>query len=275
MKRVLTLGLTLLVAGIAAGLLTAAPTQRKFSPRQEPTGIGNLIVPGDRVALVYEAGVKGVTGSVYVRNDRRRKFVRLGLVLDRPRSSSYRARVPRRLIRGQHLRYYAVLRRGEHRSHRKSPREGRVIGAHPRASEGRPPGDTSVRSDARAGRGRRQGVGGSGRMAAPTPGPGPEGRPAVVPGRAGPLDLAPRQLQRPHAGLERRRSEHDRALRSASGPQRPQRCRVRAEGSLYVTHGVGPRTQLPHRLEPSQRDGAASCGRRGWPATSSATRSRS
>ena len=32
MKRVLTLGLALLVAGIAAGLLTAAPTQRKFSP---------------------------------------------------------------------------------------------------------------------------------------------------------------------------------------------------------------------------------------------------
>ena len=112
MKRVLTFGLTLLVAGIAVSLLAAAPTQRKFSPRQEPTGIGNLIVPGDRVALVYEAGVKGVTGSVYVRNDRRRKFVRLGLVLDRPRSSSYRARVPRRLIRGQHLRYYAVLRQG-------------------------------------------------------------------------------------------------------------------------------------------------------------------
>ena len=110
MKRALTLGLTLLVAGIAAGLLTAAPTQHKFSPRQEPTGIGNLIVPGDRVALVYDAGVRDATGSIYVRNDVRRKFVRLGLVLDRPRSSSYRARVPRRLIRGQHLRYYAVLR---------------------------------------------------------------------------------------------------------------------------------------------------------------------
>ena len=45
MKRVLTLCLALLVAGIAAGLLTAAPTQRKFSPRQEPTGIGNLSSP--------------------------------------------------------------------------------------------------------------------------------------------------------------------------------------------------------------------------------------
>ena len=26
--------------------------------RQEPTGIGNLVVPGDRVTLVYDAGVK-------------------------------------------------------------------------------------------------------------------------------------------------------------------------------------------------------------------------
>ena len=66
MKRVLTFGLTLLVAGIAVSLLAAAPTQRKFSPRQEPTGHWE---PRSSAAiasqLVYDAGVKGATGSVY------------------------------------------------------------------------------------------------------------------------------------------------------------------------------------------------------------------
>jgi hypothetical protein len=110
MKRALTFGFTLLTAGIAAGLLTAAPTQHKFSPHQDPRGIGNLVVRGDRVSLVYDAGVKRATGSVYVRNDRRRKFVRLALVAERGPATTYHANVPDRLIRGQHLRYYAVLR---------------------------------------------------------------------------------------------------------------------------------------------------------------------
>jgi hypothetical protein len=110
MKRTLTLGLMLLTAGIAAGLLTAAPTQRKFAPHQDPRGIGNLVVRGDRVALVYDAGVKGATGSVYVRNDRRRRFTRLSLVAEHGPATTYHAIVPDRLIRSQHLRYYAVLR---------------------------------------------------------------------------------------------------------------------------------------------------------------------
>ena len=110
MKRALTFGVTLLTAGIAAGLLTAAPTERKFSPHQDPRGIGNLVVRGDRVSLVYDAGVKRATGSVYVRNDRRRRFTRLGLVVERGPATTYHANVPDRLIRGQHLRYYAVLR---------------------------------------------------------------------------------------------------------------------------------------------------------------------
>lgn len=110
MQRALTLGLTLLTAGIAVGILTAAPTQPKFSPHQEPRGIGNLVVRGDRVQLVYDAGVKGATGSVFVRNDRRRAFVRLALRAERGPSSTYRARVPARLIRGHRLFYYAVLR---------------------------------------------------------------------------------------------------------------------------------------------------------------------
>lgn len=110
MKRTLTLGLMFLTAGVAAGLLTAAPTQRKFAPHQDPRGIGNLVVRGDRVSLVYDAGVKAATGSVYVRNDRRRKFTRLGLVAEHGPATTYHAIVPDRLIRSQHLRYYAVLR---------------------------------------------------------------------------------------------------------------------------------------------------------------------
>src|SRR5205809_105591 len=76
MKRTLALVLALLTAGVTAGLLTAAPNSGKFAPHQEPRGIGNLVVQGDRVALVYDAGVKGATGSIFVRNDHRRRFVR-------------------------------------------------------------------------------------------------------------------------------------------------------------------------------------------------------
>ena len=124
MQRALTLGLTLLIAGIAAGMLTAAPTQRKFSPHQEPRGIGNLVVRGDRVQLVYDAGVKGATGSVFVRNDRRRAFVRLVLHAERGPSSTYRARVPARLIRGHRLFYYAVLRDRRKRHSARVPASG-------------------------------------------------------------------------------------------------------------------------------------------------------
>lgn len=112
MRRVLTLGIAAFGAAISAGLLTAAPASHKFAPHQEPRGIGNLVVPGDRVTLVYDAGVKGATGSVYVRNDRRRRFVRIRLAAERGPSSTYSATVPGRLLRGQHLLYYAVLRNG-------------------------------------------------------------------------------------------------------------------------------------------------------------------
>ena len=119
MKRALALILALLGVGIGAGVLVAAPTARKFSPHQESRGIGNLVVPGDRVALVYDAGVKRATGFAFVRNDRRNKFVRLPLAAERGPSTTFRARVPRRLIRGHRLSYYAVLHDpGTHRSAR-------------------------------------------------------------------------------------------------------------------------------------------------------------
>jgi hypothetical protein len=111
MKRILALaGLLVGIASIAAGSPTAASNARKFAPHQDPRGIGNLVVRGDRIALVYDAGVKGATGSVFVRSDLQHRFVRLSLAAERGPASTYRARVPGRLIRGHRLLYYAVLR---------------------------------------------------------------------------------------------------------------------------------------------------------------------
>ena len=111
MKKALALGGLLVgLASLAVGSLTAAPTAGRFAPHQEPRGIGNLVVKGDRVALVYDAGVKSAIGFVYVRNDLLRKFIRLPLAHERGPASTFRARVPARLIRGHRLLYYAVLR---------------------------------------------------------------------------------------------------------------------------------------------------------------------
>lgn len=118
MRKALALGLVLLSAAIGGSALQAAPKAGRFSPHQEPRGIGNLVARGDRVKLVYDAGVKSATGAVYVRNDLRRKFVRLPLAAEKGPASTFRARVPARLIRGRKLIYYAVLR--DRRSHRKA-----------------------------------------------------------------------------------------------------------------------------------------------------------
>jgi hypothetical protein len=118
MRKALALGLVLLSAAFGGSALQAAPKAGKFAPHQEPRGIGNLVARGDRVKLVYDAGVKTATGAVYVRNDLRRKFVRLPLAAEKGPSSTFRARVPARLIRGRKLIYYAVLR--DRKSHRKA-----------------------------------------------------------------------------------------------------------------------------------------------------------
>jgi hypothetical protein len=110
MKKALALaGLIGVAASLSAGSLSAAPKAGKFAPHQEPRGIGNLVARGDRVTLVYDAGVKSATGFAYVRNDLRRRFVRLPLAAERGPASTYRARVPASLIRGHRLLYYAVL----------------------------------------------------------------------------------------------------------------------------------------------------------------------
>jgi hypothetical protein len=119
MKKALALaGLIGAIASVATASLSAAPQAGRFSPHQEPRGIGNLVARGDRVKLVYDAGVKTATGAVYVRNDLRRKFVRLTLAAEKGPATTFRARVPARLIRGHKLIYYAVLR--DRKSHRKA-----------------------------------------------------------------------------------------------------------------------------------------------------------
>jgi hypothetical protein len=99
---------------LALGLLLPASSGAKpLLAHQEPRGIGNLIVPGDTVRVVYSidsARVKSATGFLYVRNDRMRAFVRLPL-------RRLSAVVPRRLLHGHKLTYYAVLR---------DPRTGRT-----------------------------------------------------------------------------------------------------------------------------------------------------
>jgi Tol biopolymer transport system component len=89
----------------------SASAAKPFAPRQEPRGIGNLVVPGDRVEIAYDApGFNSTTGTLYVRNDLRRRFERLALKHVRGPSSALQARVPARLIHGHRLFYYAVIR---------------------------------------------------------------------------------------------------------------------------------------------------------------------
>src|SRR3989442_1672492 len=153
MKKALALaGLVSLITGIGTASLSAAPQARKFSPHQEPRGIGNLVARGDRVLLVYDAGVKSATGAVDVRNDLQRRFVR---------------------------------------------------------------------------------------------------------GPLRPLDLAPRQPERPHARLEPGRARHDRALGPAAGPHRGQRRRARPGRFDLRDERRRTRPRLPHGSLAPRLDGPA------------------
>jgi hypothetical protein len=109
MKMLLTFVGSLVLACVLLSPAASAPSAKRFSVHQEPRGIGNLVAPGDRVTLVYDAGVKSATGSVFVRNDLQRTFNRLPLEAESGPSSTYQARVPARLIRGHKLFYYAVM----------------------------------------------------------------------------------------------------------------------------------------------------------------------
>jgi hypothetical protein len=237
MKPVLALILALLGVGIGAGVLIAAPNAPKFSPHQEPSGIGNLVVPGEHVALIYDAGVKPATGAVFVRNDRRRRFVRLPLAAERGRSSNYLARVPRRLIRGHRLLYYAILRDPRTRRSARVPAKGTssaLILEHPKVIDlGKHRyGDTRAPDEIVA-RAKADQVG----WQIPPPGP-----------KAGPQSflVAPNYSILLHDSFNDRMlvwkaGDPDTIVRSIPLPDRTADNDVALgpKGSLYVTHGEG------------------------------------
>jgi hypothetical protein len=105
MKRTLT---TLMILGV----LVVAPTGSSAAAAQPLLvhgGIGHLIAPGDRVEIgyqVYTAHVKSPVGVLYVRNDLKKKFERLPL---KRTAGGLRAVVPKRLVQGSKLVYYAVI----------------------------------------------------------------------------------------------------------------------------------------------------------------------
>ena len=105
-----------LTGSTALGLVTlsaaaSTPLSEPLTAHQEPRGIGNLVMPGDRIEIAYDTpGARSATGSLYVRNDLQRRFQRLPLRRVRGTGTGLVARVPGRLIRGRKLLYYAVVR---------------------------------------------------------------------------------------------------------------------------------------------------------------------
>ena len=111
---------SLLVLGIisstGAGAAYLAP--QPLAAHQEPRGIGNLVVPGDAVHVVYTLDTKGIaspTGLLYVRTDAMSQFEQLTLKTTR---TQLQAGLPARLLQGHRLFYYAVIR---------DPKSGRSV----------------------------------------------------------------------------------------------------------------------------------------------------
>jgi hypothetical protein len=233
------LALAGLVGVIGAAHSAAAPTAGKFAPHQEPRGIGNLVVKGDRVVLVYDAGVRSATGFVYVRSDLRRRFVRLPLSPERGPASTFRARVPGRLIRGHRLLYYAVLRDQRSRHMARVPARGTssaLILGHPqivdlgthRFGETRSPDQVVARAHADQ-------VG----WQLPPPGQGPDAGPqSFLVGSDHSIYLHDSFNDRM---LVWNAGDPERIVRTVPLPDRTADNDVALgpEGSLYVTHGEG------------------------------------
>lgn len=109
MKRLLTT-LALLSAAVAAP--SATPATQALSAHQDGV-VGPLLAAGDRVDISYVVdtpGVKGPTGTLYVRSDLQRAYTSVGLTPKRYHRATIHAVVPSRLIRGHRLFYYAVIK---------------------------------------------------------------------------------------------------------------------------------------------------------------------
>ena len=109
---------TLVLGGALLAGAGASAEARSSSPQRLEVGGGapNLVASGDRFVVRYSvySGSKAVRGALYVRNDRQRAFTRLLLT----RASGYQRQVPKRLLRGDRLFYYAVFH---------DPRSGRSL----------------------------------------------------------------------------------------------------------------------------------------------------
>jgi hypothetical protein len=119
MKQASSLALAAAAASLvlAVGAGAAAAALPPLAVHQEPSGIGNLVAPGDRVEIAYTVDSPGVThptGTLFVRNDLMRRFVRVRMAAA---GNSLRAAVPARLLRGRKLVYRATIR---------DPQSGRV-----------------------------------------------------------------------------------------------------------------------------------------------------
>jgi hypothetical protein len=125
MKTFVAMAGSVTLALVALSAATGAPVAKPFAPHQEPRGVGNLVVPGDRVVLAYDApGFNRTTGTVYVRNDSQPHFMALKLRHLSLPSSGLEARVPARLLHGQKLVYYAVIRDSRSGRSARVPRKG-------------------------------------------------------------------------------------------------------------------------------------------------------
>jgi hypothetical protein len=110
-------GATRVRVAVVVGLLALAWTAGAAIPglaapsieaRLEPIP-GHLVLPGERLLISYTVdGIRSPAGSLYVRNNLMGKFE--GLPLKLKGGSALQSVIPARLIRGQRLLYYAVVR---------------------------------------------------------------------------------------------------------------------------------------------------------------------
>ena len=230
MKRVLTFGLTLLVAGIAVSLLAAAPTQRKFSPHQGPAGHWEPRRPRRSRPARLRRGHQGRHG--------------LGLRPQRSPACLCAAGAPCRarpvldlsgacartgLFAATACSYYAILHDRRRASLGESPGERHDLGSRPRAAENRRSRHPPLRRDPGAGPGRRACQGRAVGWQIP-PGPGP---------KAGPQSflVGPDHSIWLHDSFNDRmlvwgdsNIEHDRALGASAGPDCGQRRGIKITG---------------------------------------------
>src|SRR5690348_5845406 len=109
MRKLVTLAtpiFALLVLFPAAG----APAASTATALQVRGGMNHLLAPGDKAKAEYavSGGSQRVRGTLYLRTDRQRAFLHIGLT----QSHGYRASIPARLLRARQLFYYAVFRDG-------------------------------------------------------------------------------------------------------------------------------------------------------------------